>query len=202
MALFASILPVLQNAHGYGYWIIFTASLLESLAFIGIFIPGTVVVVVAGFAAAQGYLDATTAIWFAAIGAIIGDALSFYLGSKGTHLFRQENKILKASHLAQGERFLKKHGSKSVFLGRFLGPIRPIIPFVAGMFKMRPSEFYTWNIASAFGWSALYVLLGYFFGQAWQTVAAWSTWIGIIVAIGIITATIIITRKKNDILNG
>lgn len=181
MALLASILPALQHAHGYGYWIIFFASLLESLAFVGIFIPGTVVVAVAGFAAAQGYLDATTAIWFAALGAILGDALSFSLGSKGTRLFKQENRILKAAHLAQGERFLKKHGPKSVFLGRFIGPIRPIIPFVAGMFKMSAREFYLWNIASAFGWSALYVLLGYFFGQAWQTVAVWSTRIGIFI---------------------
>ncbi len=181
MLSFASILPTFESAHMWGYLIIFLISFLESIAFVGIFVPGTVVIAIAGFAAAQGYLDVAVVIWFAAIGAILGDALSFSLGKKGTRLFRQENKILRAAHLERGEKFLKKYGSKSVFLGRFIGPIRPIIPFVAGMFTMNPREFYIWNIASAFGWSALYVLLGYFFGQAWQTVVVWSTRIGIFI---------------------
>ena len=124
----------------WGYLVIFLVSLLESLAFVGIFIPGTVVIVFAGFAAAQGYLQVAAVLWFAAIGAIVGDALSFSLGKRGTRLFRNEHKILRAAHLERGEKFLKQHGSKSVFLGRFIGPIRPIIPFVAGMLKMNPRK--------------------------------------------------------------
>ncbi len=150
-------------------------ALLESLVLVGIFIPGTVFVILAGFVAAKGYLDVGDLIWFAAIGAVLGDGISFYLGKKGTKLFRPHSRIFKLSYLEKGESFLKKHGHKSIFLGRFMGPIRPISPFVAGMFKMDSKRFYFWNILSAFCWAIVYVLLGYFFGQAWQVIAKWST---------------------------
>lgn len=172
------LLPTLQHFSVLGYWIVLLVALLESLVLVGIFIPGTVLVVLAGFLAAKGYLDIGDLIWFAAIGAILGDGISFYLGKKGTHLFRPNSKLFKLSYLEKGEQFLKRHGTKSVFFGRFLGPIRPISPFVAGMFKMDAKRFYFWNVLSAFAWAVLYVLLGYFFGQAWQVIATWSTRIG------------------------
>jgi len=175
------LLPTLQHFSTLGYWIVLAVALLESLVLVGIFIPGTVIVILAGFLAAKGYLDVGDLIWFAAIGAILGDGISFYLGKKGTRLFHPNSKLFKLSYLEKGVQFLKRHGTKSVFFGRFMGPIRPISPFVAGMFKMDTKRFYFWNVLSAFAWAALYVLLGYFFGQAWQAIATWSTRIGIFV---------------------
>lgn len=175
------LLPTLQHFSILGYWIVLLVALLESLVLVGVFIPGTVVVILAGFLAAKGYLDVGDLIWFAAIGAMLGDGISFFLGKKGTRLFRPNSKLFKLSYLEKGEAFLKKHGTKSIFFGRFMGPIRPISPFVAGMFKMDTKRFYFWNFLSAIAWATLYVLLGYFFGQAWQVIAAWSTRIGIFI---------------------
>ena len=142
MEYLSSILPAIQHLGIFGYWIVLLVSLLESLAFIGTLIPGTIVVMLAGFLSAQGYLDLGDLIWFAAIGAILGDSLSYYLGTKGTKFFHNENKFLKFSHLEKGEKFFKKHGDKSIFFGRFIGPIRPIVPFVAGLFKMNKWSFF------------------------------------------------------------
>ena len=58
---------------------------MESLAFVGILIPGSAVVVLAGFSAGQGVVHPITLIWFVAIGAAIGDGLSYYLGTRGTN---------------------------------------------------------------------------------------------------------------------
>ncbi len=175
MDFLTSLLPTIQHLGVWGYWLILLISLAESLAFVGIFVPGGLLVLLAGFLSAEGYLDLGDLIWFAALGAIIGDGISYWLGTKGLKFFRNENKILKLSHLERGERFFKKHGNKSVFLGRFIGPIRPIVPFVAGLLKMNKRSFFLWNITSAFLWAALYLLLGYFFGGAITIIETWST---------------------------
>ncbi|MEK7627601.1 MAG: DedA family protein [Patescibacteria group bacterium] len=141
MEFINSFLSTIQHLGIFGYWAILLISLLESLAFIGVMIPGATIIVFAGFLSAQGYLDFGDLILFAAIGAMLGDSLSYYLGIKGIKFFRSENKFLKLSHLEKGERFFRKHGNKSIFLGRFIGPIRPIIPFIAGLSRMNKWSF-------------------------------------------------------------
>jgi len=186
MSFLNHILPTFAHLGFGGYWLVLLVSFLESLVLAGEIVPGAVLVVFAGFLSAQGFLDIGDLIWFATIGAILGDGLSFYLGTKGTHFFRSENRFLKSAHLERGERFFHKHGSKSIFLGRFVGPLRPIIPFVAGLSKMDKKKFLFWNIASAFLWSAFHLLLGFFFGGALAVVETWTTRVGYIIGIFIL----------------
>lgn len=173
------LLPTIEHLGVFGYWFIFLISFLESLAFVGSIVPGAVIIVFMGLLSSQGYLDIGNLIWFAAIGAIMGDGLSYYLGTKGTHFFKEGNKILKVSHLNKGKRFFKKYGDKSIFLGRFIGLLRPIIPFVAGLTGMNLRIFLFWNVVSAFLWVASHLLLGYFFGEALTVVEVWSSRLGI-----------------------
>ncbi len=197
MLSLTSLLQAFEQTPVWGYWIVFLIAALESLAFVGIFVPGAIMIASAGFAAAQGYFDLEKLILFAALGAILGDGFSYWLGTKGTTLFHNERRWLKRSHLEKGERFFQKHGGKSVFLGRFISPIRPIVPFIAGISGMNVWHFLFWNITSAFGWSLLYVLLGYFFGQAWQVIGTWSARIGIgITAFVIIIFIIVVIRNR------
>ncbi|MBM2818164.1 MAG: phosphoesterase, PA-phosphatase related protein [Parcubacteria group bacterium] len=179
MDYFNYFLPAIEHLGMAGYWLVLLISLLESLAFVGVIVPGSMLVVVAGFLSAHGYFDIGDLIWFAAIGAIIGDGASYYLGTKGTKFFRNENKILKLSHSDRGKMFFKKHGNKSVFLGRFIGPVRPIIPFIAGLSKMDKKSFFFWNVVSAFLWAVAHLLAGYFFGGAAKAIEAWSTRAGV-----------------------
>ncbi len=157
------------------YWIVLFVAVAESLAFIGLIIPGTFFIILVGFLAASGVLDLGDLIWFAAAGAILGDGISFYLGRQGIGLFKKESRIFRLDYLEKGERFFRQYGGKSVFLGRFIGPIRPVIPFVAGILKMRRRDFFLYNIASAFLWAPGCLLLGYFFGGIWKTIVLWST---------------------------
>lgn len=187
----ASILPTFQHLGTFGYWLVLLIALVESLAFVGSVVPGAILVTLAGFLSAQGYLDLGDLIWFASIGAIMGDGLSYWLGTKGTRLFREENRWLKRAHLEKGEQFFKKHGGKSVFLGRFVGPLRSIIPFIAGLSKMNRWQFFLWNAASAFLWATAHLLLGYFFSGALNVAEAWSTRAGIFI-VAVIIAVILI----------
>ena len=173
------------------YWIVLLISLAETLPLIGLIVPGTIFIGLFGFFSAQGYLDIGDLIWFSAIGAIVGDGISYYLGTKGTKLFREENKILKLSHLEKGEDFFRKHGNKSVFLGRFISPLRPIIPFVAGLSRMDKKAFLFWNVISGILWATSFLLLGYFFGGALNAIEVWSSQVGIFI-LGIVASLIII----------
>ena len=175
MDLANHILPVFSHIGVWGYWLVLFLSFAESVVLVGEVIPGSTLLIFIGFLSAQGILDIGDLIWFAAIGAILGDGLSYYLGTKGTNFFRNENRFLKTTHLERGQRFFKKHGDKSIFLGRFVGFLRPIVPFVAGLSEMDLKRFLFWNITSAFLWAASHLLLGYFFGSAFAAIETWGT---------------------------
>ena len=173
MDLINHLLPIFSQLGAWSYWLALLISFLESLALVGEIVPGATLIAFAGFLAARGILDIGDLFIFATIGAILGDGLSFYLGTKGTHLFKDENKFLKTAHLEYGKRFFKKHGGKSVFIGRFIGTLRPIIPFVAGVAKMDSKKFIIWNVISAILWAIFYLGIGYFFNNALEIIKKW-----------------------------
>lgn len=141
----------------------------ESLAFIGGFLPGTMAIVGMGVLAGTGLISIPLNLGVAVIGAVCGDVTSFWVGHyyqnefKNLFFFRKYPKIL-----TYGEAFFEKHGGLSVFLGRFLSPIRAIIPAIAGMMRMRFTHFFIANVLSAFGWCGLYFLSGVLVGMGHQ----------------------------------
>ncbi len=191
MNFLTNIFPSLAHLGVWGYWLVLLFSLLESLVFAGVIVPGSTLVVLAGFLSSQGYLDIGDLIWFSTIGAILGDSISYHLGTKGTGFFRNENRWLKADHLDRGKQFFHKHGSKSVFLGRFIAPLRAIVPFIAGLFGMKKSKFLFWNIISAVLWSTSHLLIGYFFGNAFTAIEVWSTRVGYAIGAGVLFLVLI-----------
>ncbi|MBI5412243.1 LssY C-terminal domain-containing protein [Candidatus Peregrinibacteria bacterium] len=175
-----SILPALEHFHGLGYWALFLVSFIESLAFIGFLVPGTaLVLLLISFLVSQEIMNIPLLIGFAAAGAILGDSVSFYLGAKGGRFFKTKGRGLKKEFLEKGRRFLNRHGNKSILLARFIGPLRPIIPFAAGFLKMDAGEFLFWNISSGIFWAIIFVSLGFFFGQTWRVIEAWGSRAGI-----------------------
>lgn len=153
-------------------FIVFLISLSESLAIVGLLIPGTVVMTAIGGLIGSGVLPAVPTLLWAIAGAIVGDGLSYWLG----HYYHQQirqiwpfNKV--PGLLKKGEIFFLEHGGKSVFMGRFLGPVRPIIPVVAGMMNMQPLRFTAANVTSAIAWAVIYMAPGMLFGVLSQQLA-------------------------------
>lgn len=147
-----------------GYVVVLLIALAEALPLVGLVLPGSVFIALFGFFSSQGYLDFGMLILWAALGAAIGDLVAYRLGTRGVALFRHERKILRMSHLERGKRFFRKHGEKSILLGRFLGPLRPIIPFVAGLSGIPGARFLSWSLVSAVLWAWSHLMFGYLFG--------------------------------------
>lgn len=145
----------------------FGISTLESVAIIGTIIPGTVMMTAIGTLAGAGVIPLWQTIMWAILGAIVGDGISYWLGRHFNERLPQLWPFKRyPSILENGEYFFKKHGAKSVFIGRFVGPVRALVPLVAGMLGMRPLKFYIANILSAIGWAPIYMLPGILLGAA------------------------------------
>jgi membrane protein DedA with SNARE-associated domain len=182
MDLINSLLPEIEHFHTLGYWFILLISLLESLAFVGMLVPGTFFIILFGSLAATGYFSLVSLIWFVVAGAVLGDIGSFFLGKRGTGFFSEDNRIFKTSYLERGKEFFKKHGARSIFLGRFIGPLRPVIPFIAGLAEMGTGKFCFWDVLTITVWAVAHLYLGYLLGHAWRLAEVWLTRIGIFLA--------------------
>lgn len=154
--------------HPYiAYIVTFFIAFSESIAIIGLVIPGSLILIAIGTLIGSGIVNPTETIIAAIIGAICGDFISFWIGHHySKHLHRMWPFKRWPQLLAKGEAFFKKHGGKGVFLGRFVGPIRPITPIVAGMMKMPLFIFSIVDISSAILWAIAYMLPGIILGGA------------------------------------
>ncbi|MBA4697619.1 MAG: DedA family protein [Legionella sp.] len=145
----------------------FLIALAESLAIIGSIIPGSITMTTVGILAGSGVMRIDLTFSAAILGAIVGDGLSYLLGYYfSDHLINKWPFRRYPQWLGYGERYFERHGGKSVLIGRFIGPLRSIIPVIAGMMKMNRWHFFFANTVSAVGWSILYVLPGILIGTA------------------------------------
>ena len=172
---------LMLDAPSLGYLTVFVLTLLESLVLVGLFIPGTLIVIFFGFLTYLGYFALWSIIPIILAGAILGDLISYYLGTRGVSFFHHENRFLKRGHLEKSQQFFVRHGDKSILLGRFMGVIRPFVSFVAGLSGMSKLRFVLWDVVASVAWTVTNILLGYFFGHAWRVVGAWTSSLGLII---------------------
>ena len=146
---------------------VFVLSVAESLLIVGLFIPGTIVMFGVGTLVATGVLNLWETLGWAALGAVVGDGISFWIGHYYKDRLRSMWPLRRFPGLmSRGEGFFLKHGGKSVLFGRFVGPVRPVIPTIAGMMGMSPAHFTVVNVVSALIWAPAYILPGVVFGAS------------------------------------
>lgn len=155
---------IIQNPQWAGF-AVFSISMCESLAVVGLFIPGIAAMTLIGYLASEGILRLVPTLVYAILGAIAGDGISYYIGRRfKNHLPRYWPFSRFPQWLDRGKKFFLQHGTKSIVIGRFVGPVRPFIPVVAGMMAMRPNIFLFANVISAVLWAPIYMLPGFGIG--------------------------------------
>tara|TARA_R110001583_G_scaffold146830_1_gene298859 strand:- start:6179 stop:8311 length:2133 start_codon:yes stop_codon:yes gene_type:complete len=185
-------LSLAQSAGVWGYWFALFAALIETAFLLGLLVPGSALLLLMGMLAGQGVFDIGDLLFFAIVGATLGDNLNYFLGRRyGRQWLRQDRWFLKAEHMAKAEGFFHNHGGKSVFLGRFVPSVKEIMPFVAGMADMERRSFMIWNLAGAAGWSLQWILPGYLFSQSLSLAQTWLSRLGFMAVILVIVLLLI-----------
>ena len=141
--------------------VMFAVSFGEAFVFLSLLFPGTTVMIAAGAFVPSGTLSVWPLLVGCIGGATCGDAVSYWLGRRYGHLIERVWPFTRHPQLlARGYAFFARHGGKSVFIGRFFGPFRAVVPLVAGISKMPPARFWIANITSAFVWAPALLLPG------------------------------------------
>jgi membrane protein DedA with SNARE-associated domain len=162
----------------WSYLLLFIATMLESAAFLGLFVPGETLTVLAGVLVSAGLLGLPESMAVAAFGAAAGDSIGYELGR----------------HF--GRPWLLAHGGKTVLIARFVGILRALAPFIAGASRMPYRWFLLFNVLGAVLWAVSFVSLGYALGASWWIVEKWAGRIGMIVGVLVIVACLVWLRSR------
>jgi membrane protein DedA with SNARE-associated domain len=136
----------------------------------GIPLPGETALIAFGVLASQGHYGIEWVIVFAAIGAIVGDNLGYWLIGRigGRALFRRSGWLNRYAErvLPRAEGLMARHGGKTVFFGRFVSILRYTVAWIAGLSRMEWWRFLFWNAAGGIAWATAVGLLAYYSGRA------------------------------------
>jgi membrane-associated protein len=130
------------------------------------FLPGDSLLFAAGAFAGLGSLDPWVLFVLLATLAVVGDTVNYWVGSwVGPRALTGEFRWLKKSYLDRTHAFFERHGGKTIILARFVPIVRTFAPFLAGVDRMRYSQFLAYNVIGGVVWVGLFVWAGYFFGN-------------------------------------
>ncbi|AVH55748.1 MULTISPECIES: DedA family protein [Streptomyces] len=158
----------IEAAGWWSYLVVFAATACETSAFIGLLVPGEMVVLLASAIAGQGDLNALILGVAVVAGGVTGDNLGYALGRRCARRPGRRRVRLNRHrhHQRRTQAFLVRHGGAAVFTGRFIGFVRTFLPYAAGASGMPYRRFVLYSTAAALVWGIGNVLLGYFAGAA------------------------------------
>ena len=178
-----TVLANISHIGVWGYWIAAVATLFETVLIIGLFFPGSTIVLIFGALSAAGYYDFWCLMAFVVPFAIIGDYINYKLGKKyGNKWLTKEKWFLKQSYLAKGKKFFDSYGAKSLSIGRLIPGLKETFPFIAGSMDTKISKFLLWDTVGAIAWSFEFLGIGYLFGSSLNIAKAWLGRISIVLA--------------------
>src|SRR4051794_40424153 len=153
------------------YLLVGTLAFLETGAFVGLVAPGETAVLVGGVVAGQGQISLLVLIAIVWSCAVLGDLTSYTLGrrlGRSWLLHHGERLKITEERLHQVEGFFEKRGGATILIGRFIGLVRALAPFIAGTSKMPLRQFLPYDIIGAGAWATTFCVLGYVFWQSFD----------------------------------
>jgi membrane-associated protein len=156
------------------YALVAALAFAETGAFIGLLAPGETAIVLGGVVAAQGDVSLPVMILIAWAAAALGDLASFVLGKRLGRRFvltRGPRLGVTPARLERVEAFFEAHGAKAILVGRFIGLVRAVAPFLAGASGMRLRAFVPWSLLGTGLWAASFTLIGFAFSNSFSAAA-------------------------------
>lgn len=187
------------------YWGLSAIIFTETGLMIGFFLPGDSLVFTAGLACAPGNAllgENHLNIWVLNVcltaGAVIGDAVGYWIGHKaGAPLYRREKTLFfRRDHLLATKAFYERHGGKTIVIARFVPLIRTFAPVVAGIAQMGYRRFFAYNVFGGIGWIVSLSWLGYYVGGVPWVARNLELTIMVIILVSLLPAIIAFVRHK------
>jgi len=167
------LLDVGDSLGKWTYLLVAGFAFLETGAFVGLIAPGETAMILGGVVAGQGTISIITLIAVTWAAAVAGDCLSYWLGRRLGRQFIVRHGArfqMTEDRLATVEAFFDRHGGKAILIGRFVGLVRAIAPFLAGSGRMSFRRFIPYDVLGAGLWATTFLMLGYLFGRSLSTV--------------------------------
>jgi membrane protein DedA with SNARE-associated domain/membrane-associated phospholipid phosphatase len=174
------------------YLVVGILAFLETGAFIGLIAPGETTVIVGGLVAGQGQISLMVLIAIVWTCAVLGDLTSYTLGRRlGRDFMVRHGARVKITEerLEQVEAFFERRGGSTILIGRFIGLVRAIAPFIAGASRMPLRKFLPYDVLGAGLWATTFCVLGYVF---WRSFDQLTTWVSRgLFAFGLVVAVVV-----------
>jgi len=149
------------------YLLLFLIIFCETGLVVTPFLPGDGLLFSAGILAAADKLN----IWYVGLlllaAAVLGNTSNYFIGKYlGDRLVHAKKfRLIRRNHILRTNQYYEKHGGKALILGRFIPVIRTMVPFVAGVGKMKFRPFFSYTLLGGMIWVLPYTLGGYYFGE-------------------------------------
>src|SRR5215216_1299077 len=186
------------------YALVGVAAFLETGAFVGLVAPGETIVISGGVIAGQGEIDLLPLIGIVWACAVLGDTTSFYIGRRlGRRFLEKHGPRVKITHerLEQVDGYFDRHGGKTILIGRFIGLVRALAPFIAGSSGLAYRRFVPYSIVGCGAWSTLFCVLGYIFWRSFDKVQhlVGQALFGFAVTVAVIVGVVTAYRRRDKI---
>jgi membrane protein DedA with SNARE-associated domain len=159
---------------GFTYVLVAFGAFTETAAFVGLILPGETVVLLGGAVAGQGETSIVLTVGIVWAAAFAGDSVSFLLGrrlGRGFILEHGPRVRITRERFARVEAYFARHGGKTIVIGRFIGLVRALAPFIAGSSGMRYTYYAPFGVLGTGLWAAAFTLIGYFASQSLNAAA-------------------------------
>jgi membrane protein DedA with SNARE-associated domain/membrane-associated phospholipid phosphatase len=165
------------------YLVIAVLAALETAAFVGLFVPGELGMLIGGYIASEGHAALVPMMVFAAFGAIVGDNLGYQLGRRlGPSMKRSRlGRRVGDERWARAEQYLARRGGRAVFFGRFVGVLRALVPALAGASHMPYRRFVVGSALGAIIWAPTIIYAGYLAGSSYRRIERFAGRAGLVV---------------------
>ncbi len=192
---------IAQALGAWTYVVVAAMAYLETGAFVGLVAPGETVVIAGGVIAGQGEIELVPLIGLVWSCAILGDTTSFFIGRRlGRAFLEKHGPRVKITHerLEQVDGYFERHGGKTILVGRFIGLVRAIAPFIAGSSGMPFRRFIPYSIVGTGLWATTFCVLGYIFWRSFDRVAhiAGQAIVGFGLTVGFVVAVVVAYRRR------
>ena len=201
--------------HFWAYLVVFFGLVLESLPFVGAFVPGGIIMLlICGLLTRLGFFILWKVIVVAVFASVTVDFIGYFFGRNVNKNFLHRHRkifLIKNTTIERARRIIHGHTGKSLIFGKINPITRSIAPFIVGNEEIDFAQFFFYSVVGSFLWVIMFVFAGYIFGNSIQLVKqteSYILWTTIILISGFYIYYLrnmfrnFLSKTKNGVKNG